>query len=125
MLNLEENNRQTYINTQWDENQFLNSNSILAKAQNYASTQHIDSALDLIYNTIETCLQAGSFRLVNEMFLEARPDWLNTHVILGLLTATLPARSKLSNWREFAIQSESVVKTRPEGKDDLFSHLMS
>lgn len=57
-----------------------------------------DAALDLIYDTIDELLTAGKFEAVDRILWNLRTRPPKTDILLGFLTVTLPARSRLA-WR--------------------------
>src|SRR5439155_5576373 len=54
-----------------------------------------DSALDVLYDRVDDLLKAKQFATVDDLLRQAHVDLLSVDVLLGLLTATVPARSRL------------------------------
>ena len=55
-----------------------------------------EEVTDLIWKTIDDYLLDGKFSECNVLLMEANLEKLNTQVLIDLLTATLPAKNKLS-----------------------------
>ena len=61
-----------------------------------------DEALDIIYDTIDEALRAGRFEDCSK-FLDSNDniDACSLDILLGLLTSTSPAKSKIVQWYRF------------------------
>jgi hypothetical protein len=82
-----------------------------------------DSALDLLYDKVDELLKTGEFEKLNQILADSSPEELSIDMILGLLTSSLPARSKLPARADFFEKSEAAIKSRGEYEDGLLSGL--
>jgi hypothetical protein len=86
---------------------------------------HIDAALDVLYDRVDDLLKAHQFGAVDDLLREANVGSLSVDVLLGLLTATLPARSKLSARAKFFAEAQNVIRSRGEWENGLLAGLES
>ena len=86
---------------------------------------HIDTALDVWYDRVDDLLKARQFEVVDGLLRQANVSSLSVDVLLGLLTATLPARSRLSARAKFFADAEASIKTRGEWESGLLAGLES
>jgi hypothetical protein len=84
---------------------------------------HTDAALDLIYDRIDTLLIAHEFDEVDAILESADLKILSIDVLLGLLTSTLPARTKLASRKAFFMAIEQEAKRRGEWEQGLLTGL--
>lgn len=71
------------------------SETFIERAHRLDRQGHTDAALDLIYDAVDNLLRRGEFDSLNAILNTARPPKLSLDIVLGLLTATLPARNRL------------------------------
>jgi hypothetical protein len=88
--------------------------SFLDRARRLEDQGLIDSAMDLVHDSIDELLRRGQFALCDSVLNEIDPAQYSADVLLALLTSTAPARSKLSTRRKFF---RSVTKTLKERKE--------
>ena len=86
---------------------------------------HIDAALDVLYDRVDDLLKAKQFPAVDDFLRHANVGTLSVDVLLGLLTATLPARSKLPARAKFFGDVEASIKTRGQWENGLLAGLES
>lgn len=86
---------------------------------------HVDAALDVLYDRVDDLLKASQFSAVDNLLRQADVASISVDVLLGLLTATLPARSKLPARAEFFADAEASIKARGEWEDGLLAGLES
>src|SRR3990172_8235788 len=86
---------------------------------------HIDSALDVLYDRVDDLLKARQFSTVDDLLRQADVGSISVDVLLGLLTATLPARSRLAARSKFFADVEAAIKMRGEWEDGLLAGLES
>ena len=86
---------------------------------------HIDAALDVLYDRMDALLKAKQFAAMDALLQQANVDSLSIDVILGLLTASLPARSRLPARSKFYAEAETSIKRRGEWADGLLAGLES
>jgi hypothetical protein len=75
---------------------------------------HTDSALDLLFDQIDEMLLASDFSRVDRLLLETAPESLSVDLLIGLLTATLPAKDRLPNRKYFLERVERSLQERGE-----------
>ncbi|SRR6266568_2657385 len=86
---------------------------------------HVDAALDVLYDRMDALLKAKQFTVMDALLKEANVDSISVDVLLGLLTASLPARSKLPARSSFYAEAEASIKRRGEWEDGLLAGLES
>ena len=69
--------------------------SWLSQVNKLATMGSVDSALDILYDKVDFLLREGKLSKVDEILESANPETLNINIILGLLTTTLPAKTRL------------------------------
>jgi hypothetical protein len=80
---------------------------------------HTDAALDLIYDSVDELMRKGEFPQLDSMLSKVEPASLSADILLGILTATLPARSRLAARRDLFRKAESVLKARSDWQEGL------
>ncbi len=83
----------------------------------------VHAALDLLYERIDQFFRRGRFADVDSIVANTNYATLSTNLLVGLLTATLPAKSKLPSRAHLFRQAESLIKERREWDDDLLTGL--
>src|SRR5881394_2173484 len=86
---------------------------------------HIDAALDVLYDRMDALLKTKQFAAIDTLLHQANVDSLSIDVLLGLLTASLPARSQLPARSKFYAQAVTSIKRRGEWEDGLLDGLES
>jgi hypothetical protein len=86
---------------------------------------HLDAALDVLYDRVDDLLKTKQFTVVDNLLSQASVGSFSVDVLLGLLTATLPARSKLQARAKFFAEVEASIKTRGEWENGLLAGLES
>lgn len=86
---------------------------------------HVDAALDVLYDRIDGLLKIKRFSALDELLQQAKPDQMSVDVILGLLTASLPAKTKLSARPRFFEEAEASLKKRADWEEGLLAGLES
>ncbi|MCH7989825.1 MAG: hypothetical protein IID46_11845 [Planctomycetes bacterium] len=97
--------------------------SFVRRAQRLDEQGRTDAALDLIYDSIDEMLRNGQFSNLDSLLVQLPTNTLSPDMLLGVLTATLPARSRLSNRKEFFHNVEASLKERGEYEDGLLTGL--
>ena len=82
-----------------------------------------DAALDLIYDNVDSLLSNGKYEELDLMLKSVDADLLPTDILLGLLTATLPAKTKLPSRSNFFQLTEMQIKTRAEWEEGILTGL--
>ena len=99
--------------------------SLLQPIKQLEKRGHMDAALDVLYDRVDSLLRTKKFAVINEAMADANVDLLSTDVLIGLLTASLPAKSKLPARRSFFANAESSIKSRGEWEAGLLAGLES
>ena len=102
-----------------------NKDSFLTRVQRLEKSGHIEAALDLLYDQIDGMLKAEKFKEVDIILLGLDVPSISLNLLLGFLTATLPARSKLRSRRWFFERVEAALRERGELEENLLVGLES
>ena len=97
--------------------------SFIQRAQRLVCRGRVDAALDLVYDSIDALLRLGRYAAVDGILSSTAPVECSTDILLGLLTATLSARSKLHFRTKFFSDVSQVVTIRPEYEEGLLTGL--
>jgi len=97
--------------------------SFVRRSQRLDEQGRTDAALDLIYDSIDERLRNSQFPEIDTILAQLPTNELSTDILLGLLTATLPARRKLDARRTFYCEVENSLKQRGEYEDGLLTGL--
>jgi len=79
--------------------------------------------LDGIYSWADELMRAGRFQYLNAAISAFHPDDMTTDNLLGVLTATLPAKSKLPARKAFFQAVERILTARGEMESGLLAGL--
>jgi hypothetical protein len=82
-----------------------------------------DSALDMLYDAVDHLMRRGSFDELNLTLRAQTAEELSVDISLGLLTSTLPARTRLPARAEFMKDVERVLRSRNEYEEGILSGL--
>ena len=93
--------------------------SFLENARRLDEHRQTDAALDLIFDQIDEMLLAGKFVEVDQLLQDISPSDYSVELLLGILTATLPAKDELSSRAQFFQQVREVLRERGELKEGL------
>jgi hypothetical protein len=97
----------------------------LKRANALDRRKHTDAALDIIYDNIDIMLRDRKYETVDFILKSVNPSEFSVDVLLGLLTATLPARTKLPSRSEFFGKVEGEIRNRKEWEEGLLTGLES
>jgi hypothetical protein len=86
---------------------------------------HVDAALDVLYDRTDDLLKKNEFETIDALLQQAKVNLMSVDIILGLLTATLPVRSKLSARSKFYTEAEVSIKARGAWENGLLAGLES
>ena len=75
---------------------------VLAKVYQLHAEQRTDDAIDLIFTTVDADLKGTRGRMANDLLVQADIERLDENLIVGILTATYPARSMLAYRQQFS-----------------------
>ena len=84
-----------------------------------------DAALDLLYDQIDQLLRTGKVQKVDSILEHLDLSVFSVHLLLGLLTSTLPAKTRLNFRRKFFSDTEALLKARGEWEEGLLTGLES
>lgn len=84
--------------------------AMLRRAMKMDDEGRTDEALDLIFDTIDAALRAGRFEDCSK-FLDSNDniDACSSDILLGLLTASSPAQSKILQWYKFLSRVRALL----------------
>ncbi len=97
--------------------------TFLDRARRLDNAGNTDAALDLLYENVNGKLSLGRFKDVDSVLETTEPMSLSVDLMLGLLTSTLPARTKLPSRSTFFQKSEAAIRDRNEWEDGLLTGL--
>ena len=86
---------------------------------------HLDAALDVLYDRVDDLLKAKQFTAIDNLLRETTVASYSVDILLALLTATFPARSKLPARSKFFADVEASIKGRGEWENSLLAGLES
>jgi hypothetical protein len=96
---------------------------LLSRVRRLDEMRQTDAALDLLYDGIDEKLRNGAFEEVDSQLSNLRAADFSCDILLGLLTATLPAKAKLPH-RDTVLRSvESTLRERGEYEEGLLTGL--
>lgn len=82
-----------------------------------------DTALDLVYDSIDSLLHGGHFTICSSLLSELSVSDYSMDVLLALLTTTLPAKSQIATRADFLHRVENELRRRGELESELLSGL--
>ena len=83
----------------------------------------LEKILDAIYDGVDSMFKSGKFKECDDLLRSLNVDTISTDVLLGYLTSTLPAKSKLPYRPEFYKKVEETIRQRKEYEPDLLRGL--
>jgi hypothetical protein len=86
--------------------------SFIGRAAELATRGRTDAALDLIYDSVDALMRKGQFSKLDSILSGSSVANLTVDVLLGLLTATLPARNRLVSRKPMFLRIEDTLKER-------------
>jgi len=101
------------------------SGDFLESASRLDRQGRIDAALDLIYDKIDALMTEGHFEEISTLLQNLHLKSLSVDLPLGLLTSTLPARTKIPCRGDFFRAVESEINRRGEWENGLLTGLES
>jgi hypothetical protein len=84
----------------------------VARASELEQQGHLRESLRLIYRNVEDLMREGSVDIINSELASVDPHKLGTDVLLGLLTATLPVKSRLPDRRRIFKATRAILVAR-------------
>lgn len=89
----------------------------------HADGSNLDAALDIIFDEVDEMLLAGEYDRLNRLLAEMSTGAIPVELLLGVLTATLPARHRLPNRASFLARVAQTLRDRGELEDGLLGGL--
>lgn len=97
--------------------------SFVDRASRLDSAGHSDAALDLLYDSVDEMLRRSEFARLDSILNNTAVADCSPNTLIGLLTASLPARSRLPSRKEFYAAVERALRQRGEYEDGLLTGL--
>lgn len=97
--------------------------SLMRRVKHLDDQGQTDAALDLLYDSVDELMQAGRFPDLDMLIRDIPVATTSVDILLGLLTSTLPARSKLPSRPRFFEAVSSAVRDRGEDEQGLLAGL--
>ena len=97
--------------------------TLVDRAAKLDSQGQTDLALDLIYDQTDEYFREGKFESVNQLLANVNAADYSVDILLGILTATLPAKKHLANRSAFFSAVEKAFTERGDMEDGLLSGL--
>ncbi len=97
--------------------------SFVARAQRLDQAGHGDAALDLIYDSVDELMRSGALGQLDALLAHLAVADLSTDILLGILTATLPARTSLPARRKLFPEIEHALRGRGHHEDGILTGL--
>lgn len=101
-----------------DQNDDFVNRAILAETDD-----RIDDAIDIIYNGIDYLLRDGKFSECNSVLDKIDVDFHSLDIILSLLTATLPVRSRFKARKKLLQNIEAKLRKTGKYKESILTGL--
>jgi DNA-binding transcriptional MerR regulator len=99
--------------------------SFANKAKELEKSGRTNSALDSIYKGFNAALRNGDFDAIDLFFSGLKANEYTTDLLLGILTATLPAKSRLKNRAGLFTRVKAEIQDRGEYEPGLLDGLES
>src|SRR5262249_46267683 len=88
--------------------------SFTERAQRLYEKGNLNAALDLIYATTDDWMRTGRFSELDQYISQLKVNELATDLLIGILTATLPAKKRLASRARFYVDTERILNKRGE-----------
>ena len=86
----------------------------LEEAERFVQQGFIDTGIDLVYDAVDELLRGGQFALCDSILSKTQATKHSDDILLAMLTATLPASSRLASRQWFLSQVVQVLRERGE-----------
>src|ERR1700742_2348282 len=96
---------------------------VFKQVYNLDKAGRTDAALDELYDFIDEEFKDGYFKLIDDLLSWIDTDSYSINILIGLLSATLPAKTKLPNRKAFYDRVESTLGKRNELESGLLNGL--
>lgn len=101
----------------------ISTEDFLSRARRLDAKQNVESALDIIYDSFDELFREGRFDAADRQLASANAREFSSELLVGILTATLPAKSRLPSRAPFFEGVERVLKERNEHRPGLLTGL--
>ena len=101
----------------------LQQDAMILRAVQLDTMAQTDAALDLLYDGFDELMRQGRFTELNTVLSSVRADYCSADLLLGMLTASLPGRSRLPARAVLLQETETVLRRRGEYAEGLLSGL--
>jgi hypothetical protein len=103
--------------------QIAHREAFVSGVQRLARLGNTASALDLLYDSVDRLMQKGEFQRLDSVLSGLVVSELSLDLMLGFLTATLPARKRLASRMALYQKIEQELKQRGEYEEGLLTGL--
>jgi hypothetical protein len=107
----------------WSKDGIRSDKSFISRARELDARGHTDAALDLIYDSVDKLMRDGQFSKLDAILSGVPVASLTADILLGLLTASLPARNRLPSRKPLFRQIEQTFKNRGQLEPGLLTGL--
>lgn len=97
--------------------------NIIDHAKRLESYGHIERALDIIYDYVDDLARQARFDECDLVLASAEPELLSTDLLLAMLTATLPWKSRLRRRHHFFQSVQATLSARGESEEGVLAGL--
>lgn len=97
--------------------------SFITRVTRLEEKGNVDSALDLLYDGFDQLLRDGRFQEVDAILRCLDVAHLSGDILIGVLTATLPARSRLASRDDFRRKVQDSLTERDAMEEGLLTGL--
>lgn len=97
--------------------------SFIERANELDRRGRTDAALDLLYDSVDATIRQGRFAELDALLVGLCPADHSVDLLLGILTATLPARERLKSRKGFYRDVECTLTARGELDEGLLAGL--
>jgi Arc/MetJ-type ribon-helix-helix transcriptional regulator len=98
--------------------------SFVLRANELARAGERSRAMDMLYDKIDELMRSGQLERLDDLLKGVREEELSADVLLGLLTATLPARNRLPSRAKVLRETERILRARCEFQEGLLAGLV-
>ncbi len=97
--------------------------TFVTRAQRLDQAGHGDAALDLVYDSVDELMHSGELGQLDTLLAHVSPVDLSTDILLGILTATLPARTSLPARTKMFSEIEQALRNRGHYEEGILTGL--
>jgi hypothetical protein len=97
--------------------------TFLQRSNRLSQSGNTDAGLDIVYDAVDELLRNGEFDELNQHLAALAVAKYSTDILIGLLTATLPARRRLSARPSLLTAVEATIRERGEYGEGILTGL--